>query len=68
MESNEQTELTSKIETDSYTESRLTALGAGGWGGGIEQKRKRTHGQGQQGADYGGVQGGGGRGYKWDKW
>ena len=58
MESNEQTELTSKIETDSYTESRLTALGAGGWGGGIGQKRKRTHGQGQQGADYGDVGGG----------
>ena len=29
MECNEQTELTSKIETDSWMESRLTALGGG---------------------------------------
>ena len=44
MESNEQTELTSKVETDSQIESRPTALGWGIAGGGIEQNRKKTHG------------------------
>ena len=41
MESNEQTELTSKTETDSQIESRLTALG--GWlgAGGNQAKRKK---------------------------
>ena len=43
MESNEQTEPTSKIEADSWIESRLIALRQV-WGGEIEQKRKRTHG------------------------
>ena len=46
MESNEQTELTGKIETDSEIESRLAALGAGLRGGETEQKGKRTHGHG----------------------
>ena len=32
-------------------ESRLTALGSGVRGGGMEQKRKRTHGHGQQCGD-----------------
>ena len=32
MESNEQTELTSKIETDSQIESRMTTIGWGGQG------------------------------------
>ena len=51
MESNEQTESTSEIETESLIESRLTAMGEGG---GIEYKRKRTHGHGQLcGNDYG---------------
>ena len=48
VESNEQTELTSKIETDSQIESRPTAKGGGLRGGGIEQKGKRAHGHGQQ--------------------
>ena len=43
MESNKQTELTSKIERP--RESRLTALGGGVTGGGIVQKGKRPHGQ-----------------------
>ena len=45
MESNEQTEPASKIETDSQIESKLTALGGCGRGE-IEQKRirERTHG------------------------
>ena len=51
MESNEQTELTSKIETDSWIESRLTALGLGLGGGGIKLKRRRTHGHGHQCGD-----------------
>ena len=34
VESNEQTKLTSKIETDSQTESMLTVLGVGQLGGG----------------------------------
>ena len=53
MECNEQTELTGKIETDSQMENRLTALG-----GGMEQKRKRTHGHGQQCGDCEGESGG----------
>ena len=43
MESNKQTELTSKIKTDSQIESRRTPSGWGRVGdGGIEQKGKRT--------------------------
>ena len=43
MESNEQTKLTSKIETDSQTEGRMTAkVGRGRLRGrGIEQKKKK---------------------------
>ena len=44
------TELTRKIETDAWMESRLTAKG-GGCGGGMEQKGKRTHGHGEQCSD-----------------
>ena len=52
MESNEQAEITSKIETDSQIEGRLTALeGIGLEGCGTEQKRKRTHGHRQQCGD-----------------
>ena len=40
MKSNEQTELTSKIETDPWMASRLTAVGAGG-GEGVEELGKR---------------------------
>lgn len=41
MESNEQIELTCKIEIDSQIERRVTALDGGGWKGGrIKQKRK----------------------------
>ena len=50
MESNEQSELTSKMKTDS--ESRLTALGVGLEGGGIKQKGARTHRYGQQCGDF----------------
>ena len=58
MEYKKRTELTRKMGTDSEIESRLTALG-----GGIEQKRNRTHGQGQQCGDCEGREGGvGGRG------
>ena len=40
MESNEQTGLTSQIETDSWTEGRMTQDGApGGW---VEQKGKNA--------------------------
>ena len=43
MESNEQTELTRKMGTDSYTESRLTAGGGGvsgeGWRDQAERKK-----------------------------
>ena len=50
MESNLQTELTSKIETDSWIESRLTGLGWGvGWWRG--KKRERPQGHRQQSAD-----------------
>ena len=56
VESNEQTELISEIETDAWTESRMAAME--GWGGrGIKQKGKRTHGHGQQRGDYGGRRG-----------
>ena len=42
MESNEQTELTRKMGTDTEMESRMTAKGVGMLGcGGIEQKQKR---------------------------
>ena len=55
MEFNEQTARTSKIDTDSLMESRMTALGEGWFeGGGIKQKWKRIHGHGQQGGDWGG--------------
>ena len=52
VESNEQTELTSNIETDSQMESRLTASGGvlvKGWRD--WEKGKRTHGHGQQCGD-----------------
>ena len=52
--------LTSKIETDSYIESRLTALGEWFGDGMIKQKRKRTHGHGQQCDNCGGGEGVGG--------
>ena len=45
MESNEQTELTSQIDIDSLIENGLAALGEG-WRD--QEKRKRTHGHGQQ--------------------
>ena len=51
MESNEQTELTKKIGTDSWMEDGLTARGVAVKGGGFEQKRQRTHGHGQQCGD-----------------
>ena len=51
MESNEQTELTSKIEKDSSIETRMTALGRGLGSGRIEQEGKRTHGRGQECGD-----------------
>ena len=51
MESNEQNELTSKIETGSWVESQLRAGGGSLGGGRIKQKGKRTHGHGQQGGD-----------------
>ena len=41
MESNERTEITTEIETDSQVESRLTALGVEG--GGIKQKRNKKN-------------------------
>ena len=46
MESNEQTELTSKIETDSYIQSRMTAKWVGDVRGskGLSKKGKRNHG------------------------
>ena len=62
MESTEQTELRSKIET-----LREQADSFGDWGigeEGIKQKRKRIHGHRRQC----GVVGGGVRGHKWDKW
>ena len=53
MESNEQTELTSKIERDSSKENRFDSYGVGLGGQGIEQKGKRAHGHGQQCGDCG---------------
>ena len=58
-----QTELTAKWR-QTHKQSRLTAGGDLG-GGGMEPKRKRTHGHGEQCGDCGS---GGGRGYKVDKW
>ena len=54
IESNEQTELTSKIKTDSQTESRLTALGGAVVVEGLSktEKKERTHGHEQQCSDY----------------
>ena len=55
MESNEQTKLTSKMETDSDGEEDDTCSPIGWqgmWGGGvIEQKGKSNHGHGQQCGD-----------------
>ena len=51
VESNEQTELTSKVETDS---DREQADSSGGWGlgsAGVEPKGKRAHGHGPQCGD-----------------
>ena len=49
MESNEQTELTRKIEDRFIDGEQMTANGGGRLGrGGTEQKGKRTHGRGQQ--------------------
>ena len=42
VESNEQTKLTRKIETDSWMESRMTAVGGGGLG--VERSRKKAKG------------------------
>ena len=56
VESNEQTELTGKTETDSQIESRWQLGGRVG-AGRIEQKGKRTHGHGQQCGDCGGLGG-----------
>ena len=52
MESNEQTELTRKIEDRFIDGEQMTANGGGRLGGGgTEQKGKRTHGHGQQCGD-----------------
>ena len=55
VESNEQTELTSKTEPDAQIESRMTALAGSRavevGGGETEQKGKRTLGHGQQCGD-----------------
>ena len=51
MESNEQTELTRAMETESQMESRMTAGVGRLGGGGIDKKGKRTHGHGQQCGD-----------------
>ena len=70
MESNEQIELTRKMGTDSYMESRMTAKWWGVRGGGTEQKGKRTHGHGQQCGDYWGeeeIRGLNGNGKKYNK-
>ena len=47
MESNEQTELTRKMGTDSKVQSSMTAKVGEVGGGGIELKGKRVHGHGQ---------------------
>ena len=62
MESNEQTELTSKIETDLQMESRMTAMRGWATGWRDQQERKRTHGHGKQCGDCGGMR------YNGDKW
>ena len=49
-------------------ESRLTTLGMGLVGGGIEQKSKRTHGHGQVWRLQGEALGRGGKAYKGDIW
>ena len=70
MGSNQQTELTSKIETDLMMESRMTAkLGRRLGVEGLEKKGKRTHGHGQQWGDCGGdtVRGLSGNGKKYNK-
>ena len=71
MESNEQTELTSKRERDSLIESRLTALGLGRLRGveGLSKKEKKSekiHEHSQQCGDSRGWWGvcGGGRGHE----
>ena len=52
MASNEQTELTREIDTDSEIESKMTTkVGVEVRGVGIEQNRKRTQGHGQQCGD-----------------
>ena len=64
MGSNEQTEPTGKIDTDSQIQNRMTANGVVK-GGGIEQNGKRTHGLGQQCGDClgdGGIRGPNGNG------
>ena len=73
MESNEETELTRKIETDSQVESRLTALGrvwGRAWRGQAkkEKNRERTQGHGQHSGNCGarGQVGGGRRGHRGD--
>ena len=65
MESNEHTELTNKIEQTQRERAGRQLWKGKLWGGGIEQKSKRTH-------DYEGRKkkrvGRGGRKYKGDKW
>ena len=51
VESNEQTKLTRKMGTDSQVENRMSARGGRLADRGIEQKRKGTHGHGQQCGD-----------------
>ena len=51
MESNEQTELTRKIGTDSEMESKMTACGRRLRGGGMKQKGRKRHGHGEQCGD-----------------
>ena len=54
MESDEKCDLTSKTDADSDGEQKTAGRGWRLGGGGIEQKRKRTHGHGQQCGDCGG--------------
>ena len=51
VESNEQTEVTKKMGTDSVIGSKTTAIGKGVWGRVIGQKREMTHRHGQQCGD-----------------
>ena len=54
MESNEQTELTSKMDTDSWIEGKMTAQGGGSLAGTrFEQKGNRTYWYGQECGDCG---------------